>query len=240
MVSDPGRFTEDMKRIDFKMIFIRVFAVPAILILWFAGNLYAQDNAAAVLDGIQKKYSHLAGCRISYTREVITRSMSMLGNRLKGETATGEIFFAPPCLIRLEQKTPRRETVVGNEKTIWWYVPEESCVYIYPSDRFGKELSLLSDIFSGLVDVNKKFKVVMLPEDKKGRYRMELRPAPPWKEIDRIILTVNKDYGIRTVEIYNLFGGITRFNLKKMVVKHDFVDGFFHFVVPVGVKKIYR
>jgi outer membrane lipoprotein-sorting protein len=143
-----------MKAINLKRIFIAAFAVLAIF--FFNEKVYARHNAVVILDGIQKRYSHLAGCRISYTREVITRSMSMLGNKLKGDTATGDIFFAPPCLIRLEQKTPRREIIAGNENTIWWYIPEKSCVYIYPSNRFGKELSLLSDIFSGLVDVNKK------------------------------------------------------------------------------------
>ena len=227
-----------MKAINLKRIFIAAFAVLAIF--FFNEKVYARHNAVVILDGIQKRYSHLAGCRISYTREVITRSMSMLGNKLKGDTATGDIFFAPPCLIRLEQKTPRREIIAGNENTIWWYIPEKSCVYIYPSNRFGKELSLLSDIFSGLVDVNKKFRVMLLPKNRKDRYRIELKPAPSWKEIDHIILTVSKDYEIRTVEIYNLLGGITRFNLNNMVVQSDFVDGFFHLAVPDGVKKIYR
>jgi outer membrane lipoprotein-sorting protein len=205
--------------------------------LLIVGDISAREKTDIILNGIQKKYSHLSSFRIPYTREVITKSMSMLGNQVKGDTATGDIFFAPPCYLRLDQKTPQAETLVTDGKIIWWHVPEDACAYKYPADKFGKELNLLSDIFNGLTQARKRFKVKMLPSENE-KYRLDLRPDPPWEEVDHILLTVTQKNEIQIVEIHNLLGSVTRFNLKKLVLTDKLKDAFFKFVVPDGVRVI--
>ena len=217
---------------------LRVFIIMNLLLLFLQGQALSNDDLSTVLEGIQGKYGSLPGLSTKYTREVITRSMSMLGNQVKGDLATGQMFFKPPYCLRLEQKTPNPETLIANEDTIWWYIPDKKCAYKYPSQEFGKELRLLSDIFRGLSQVTKNFQIVMNDQNEQGKNQIELIPDPPWQEIDRIILTVTRTYDIQVVNIHNQLGTVTRFTFKSMIVKDNFGKDFFEFAVPEGVQLV--
>lgn len=215
----------------------KIFIIFNLIVLLFHGSVaFAKDDLSTVLEGIKGKYGNLPGLSVAYTREVITRSMSMLGNQVKGDLATGQMFFKPPYSLKLEQKTPNIETLIANEETLWWYIPDKKCVHKYPSQEFGKELRLLSDILRGLNEVTKDFQIMMSDQAEKGKYRIELIPDPPWQEIDRIVLTVTHAYDIRVVNIHNQLGTITRFTLEGLTVKDNFEKGFFEFILPEGVE----
>lgn len=217
----------------------KVFIIFNFIVLLFHGSAaFAKNDLSTVLEGIKGKYGDLPGLSIVYTREVITRSMSMLGNQVKGDLATGQMFFKPPYSLKLEQKTPNIETLIANEETLWWYIPDKKRVYKYPSEEFGKELRLLSDIFRGLSHVTKNFQIIMNDQAEKGKYQLELIPDPPWQEIDRIVLTVTHAYDIRVVNIHNQLGTITRFTLKGLTVKDNFEKDFFEFILPEGVELV--
>jgi outer membrane lipoprotein-sorting protein len=210
----------------------------SMLLLIQGGTAFCNDNLTDILEGIRGKYGNLPGLSIAYTREVITRSMSMLGNRVKGDLATGRMFFKPPYFLRLEQETPSPETLIANEDTLWWYIPDKKQAHKYSSQEFGKELRLLSDIFRGLTKVTKNFQIVMNDQTEQGNYQIELIPDPPWQEIDRIILTVNHSYEIKVVNIHNQLGTITRFTLDDLTIKETFEKGFFEFIVPEGAQLV--
>lgn len=217
----------------------KTFITFNLIVLLFHGSAaFAKDDLSTVLEGIKGKYGNLPGLSIAYTREVITRSMSMLGNQVKGDLATGQMFFKPPYFLKLEQKTPNIETLIANEETLWWYIPDKKRAHKYPSQEFGKELRLLSDIFRGLSQVTKNFQIMMSDQTDQGKYQIELIPDPPWQEIDRIILTVTHTYDIRVVNIHNQLGTITRFTLEGLTVKDDFEKSFFEFILPEGVELV--
>ena len=220
------RFTDMVKRL----------IILPILIFVFNGLATADESLTGILEGIQENYGHLSGLSVPYSREVITRSMSMLGDQAKGDMASGTIFFKHPYLLRLEQEKPKVETIISNNDTLWWYIPDKKCAYRYPAKDFGKELRLLSDIFRGLSQVENSFQVLLQDRNKSGGYEIELVPDPPWQEINKINLTVTKKYEIRTVRIHNQLGSITVFKLGGFTEKEAFEKGFFQFVVPEGVK----
>jgi outer membrane lipoprotein-sorting protein len=234
MVSGPVRFTAE-RGLKMRNAFF-AFGLFWVLFQWCPG--WGSDDLSRILKGIQEKYGDAPGLTVPYSREVITRSMSMLGNQVKGDLAAGTIYFKPPYFLRLEQKSPEVELIVANEDKLWWYIPKEKRVYEYPPKAFGKELRLLSDIFRGLTDVYERFHVNMTGLTKQGQYEIELRPNPPWQEIDRITLLVTAGYDIREVNIHNQFGSITRFRLEGVTVKERFDKDFFQFVVPEGVERV--
>jgi outer membrane lipoprotein carrier protein len=202
------------------------------------GPTLAGEELPSILEGIRNKYRHLPGLTVTYTREVITRTMSMLGHQVKGDLATGLIYFAPPHFLRLEQETPEPETLIANGDSIWWYVPKQERAYRYSSQKCGKEFRLLSDVFQGLGKAEESFHIVMAGSNEHNEYQIELRPDPPWQEIDRIVLTVTSDYDIRIVDIYNQLGGLTRLELGPFTTKEKFDKGFFQFIVPEGVQVV--
>ena len=217
---------------------VRRLIIFPILIFAFNGLAVADETLVNILEEIQKNYGSLSGLSVPYSREVITRSMSMLGEQARGDMASGTIYFKHPYLLRLEQEKPKAETIIANNDTLWWYIPEKKCAYRYPAKNFGKELQLLSNIFRGLSQVENSFQVLLKDQNKSGKYKIELIPDPPWQEISKINLTVTKKYEIQTVRIYNLLGSITVFKLGDFTEKEGFEKGFFQFIVPEGVRLI--
>lgn len=198
-------------------------------------TVLAEDPLAGILEGIRKNYGELPGLTVSYKREVITKTMAMLGDQVKGDLATGKMYFRPPNFLKLEQETPEQEFVISNEETLWWYIPHKKRAYKYSAREFGKELRLLSEIFRGLIQVEKRFQVSLRKPNELGENQIELMPNPPWQSIDRIILTVTKDFDIRIVGIHYQLGATTIFTLNDIAEKKVFEKDFFTFTVPEGV-----
>lgn len=214
-----------------------LFMVP-LLVLLINSATFAEDTLSTILQGIKNRYGTTSGLSVPYTREVITRSMSMLGNQAKGDLASGIIYFKPPHFLRLDQEKPSVESIIANDSTLWWYIPQKKEAHQYKTKDFGKELRLLSDIFRGLAEISDNFKVALQEKDEKGDDEIVLVPDPPWQEIDRIALTVSPQHEIRGVRLFNALGSVTRFNLGQFALGKTFEKGFFDFVAPPGVNLI--
>ena len=217
---------------------VKTLLILSCLVTFLFQGSAAADELSPILKGIQKKYGDLPGLTVTYTREVITRSMSMLGNQVQGDLASGVMYFKPPYRMRLQQETPKPETIVAAGETLWWYIPDQKRVYEYPSRQFGQELRLLSDIFHGLVSVEEGFKATFLGRNPQGDYEIRLTPVPPWEQVDYIDLTVTSEYDIRTVDIHNQLGSTTRFKLTRISVTRTFPEDFFKFAIPKGTEVI--
>jgi len=199
----------------------------------------ADDQLSAVLDGILKRYGELNGMSVPYKREIITKSMAMLGDQIKSDTAAGTILFMSPHFLAIQQTTPGKETMTTDGQTIWYYIEAKKTVYEYPADKFGKEIRLLSEIFSGLSKVEESFDVTQPDLADKKDYHLKLVPNPAWEEVDYIDLLVERGgFNIQVIEIHNLLGGITRFNLDRLSVRKNLEKKFFTFKAPAGVSTI--
>ncbi len=213
----------------------RMITVISLFFLLLPGTVQAEGNLDSILEGIQNNYKAMHGLKINYKREVITKTMAMLGDQIKGDLAAGDMYFKPTNFLKLEQKTPKEEFVISNEETLLWYIPDQKTVYKYSAREFGKELRLLCDIFRGLVQVKDRFRVSLLNPNEQGEYQVEMIPATPWQSINRIILSVSKEYKIRIVGIHYQLGAVTIFTLNNVTEKKDFDKDFFNFTVPTGV-----
>ena len=198
---------------------------------------WANDRQTIIMEGIKNKYTHLSGISISYTREIISSTMSMLGNQLNGDFASGIIYLKPPAFLKLEQKSPRQEIIITDGMVIWWYIPEDKCAYKYPARKYSRELGLLSDIFCRFSTLENSFDIKLSGTDQ-GENKIELTPNPPWQEIEKIIITVTDRYVIRKIDIHNTFGSITSFKLKDLNEIKVFNKDFFYFTPPKGIKII--
>ncbi len=210
-----------------------------ILLLLPWSPVMADDRLAGILESVQQRYGSLPGLAVSYEREVITRSMAMLGIRTKKDLASGKIYFKPPHFLRVQQATPKPEAVIINRDTLWWYIPDKKQVYRYPSHKLGQEIQLLGDIFQGLQGVESRFKVTLTAYGTEMGHELKLDPDPPWEQIDHIKLWVDpENFHIRVLETYNYLGGLTRFTLEEPAAQGVFEKNFFHFLIPDGVTVI--
>lgn len=196
-----------------------------------------QDRLTGILEGIKRNYGTLSGLTLDYEREILTKSMAMMGDAVKSEVASGRLHFMPPYFLKIEQNVPNREVLTTDGKTLWWYIPQKNLVHRYPTERLGPELRLLSDVFRGLKGVEEGF-VVSLKEEGAGMpLKLELIPNPPWPDITHIDLYVTaQGHRIETVEIHNILGGVTRFRLGDEIKEKAFKEDFFRLKIPEGAK----
>lgn len=207
-------------------------------LLFFHGPVWADEDLSKVLDGIADRYAPLQGLVVRYEREVISRTLSMLGGEVRGDLASGRMFIKPPCYLRLEQESPTHEIIVTDGRTLRWYIPVKKEIHEYPAERFGQEMKFLTDLFGGLKEAKKAFRPSFKGTDKDGLICLELIPDPPWEQVDRVIVKTSSHFEIRSVEIRNTIGGITRFILSEARETGSFPADFFHLEVPRGVKVV--
>ena len=198
----------------------------------------AVPDLARVIEGIRATYGDLSGLSLQYQREVITRSMTLLGKKARGDLASGHIYFKPPHFLKLQQEKPQPEIIITDGTFLWWYIPPQNKAYQYSAREFGRELHLLTDIFRGMEKVEDNFQVLLHGTDEHRNHTMELIPDPPWQEVDRIDLTVTPEYEIREIRIHNLMGTITVFELEGLTEKGEFPEGFFRLDLPEEVELI--
>lgn len=200
----------------------------------------AEDpKLSTILEGIRKRYGLVPGLTLTYEREVITKSMAMLGDQVKAEVATGLIHYKSPHFLKFQQETPTKEVLVTDGNVVWWYIQAKNQAHHYSSHQLSREVKLLGDIFQGLRGVEQSFVVLQRGEDDKGALILEVTPSPSWGEIDHIDLTIMPgSFHIQKVEIYNLLGGLTRFKLGDSLKEERFKDDFFQFTPPPGTRVI--
>jgi outer membrane lipoprotein carrier protein len=211
-----------------------------LLLCLFPWSALAEDpKLSAVLEGIRKRYGLVPGLTLTYEREVITKSMAMLGSQVKPEVATGVIYYKSPHSLKFQQETPTKEILVTDGNVLWWYIQAKNQAHRYSSHQLSQELKLLGDIFQGLRGVEQSFVILQKGEDEKGALILEVTPSPSWGDIDHIDLTITPGtFHIQKVEIYNLLGGLTRFNLGDSIKEERFREDFFKFTPPEGTRII--
>ena len=139
MADDRKQKTEKERR---KVGMIRSTTILLLLLLsWPAGLATAGMQLSEILKGIQKRYKDLPGLSIPYKREIITRSMALLGGSMDADMASGHIHFRSPKFLRVQQDTPKPETIISDGNTLWWYVPHKNQVYQYPSHQLARRFN---------------------------------------------------------------------------------------------------
>ena len=91
MAPGPGKFTAG-REVDMRKILLMV----PLLTLLAHSPVLAEDALSNILQGIQNRYGMTSGLSVPYTREVMTRSMSMLGAQAKGGSGIGRHLFQIP------------------------------------------------------------------------------------------------------------------------------------------------
>jgi len=216
--------------------------IPLFLLLLISIPLeesLSNDKLSIIIGGIRGRYGNAEGLIAEYSREAISKTMAMLEVAERHDLAKGSLYFNPPHFLRLEQTSPQEELLLTDGQTLWWYLPLKKEAYKYSAQKFGKELSLLSDILKGLKDMEDSFQITLKANPETNTYHLILKPEPPWQEIDHLELIILKeDFAIKQVDIYNNIGGLTRFLLTDWKEKALFRNGFFSFSPPSGIKII--
>jgi outer membrane lipoprotein carrier protein len=217
------------------------FTIPfyiLLLVYILPVNAYPDVDSSKIIKGLREKYGNAEGWSAEYTREAISKTMAMLGEADRHDVAAGSLYFESPHFLRLEQDSPQKELLVTDGHTVWWYIPVKKEVYKYPAAKFGRELSLLSDILKGMEYSEKELQIAVKETPQTGNHHIILKRNPPWQDIDHLEMVLSEEnFAIERLDIYNSIGGLTRFILSDWKKVRSNPESF-NFPPPPGVKVI--
>lgn len=230
-----------MKRKITKRIIISVFFTFA---LTFCGAFhwsYAQEDPdlQALLSKLTDRFGAIKTFKADYLRDLLPKVSSVLPSAsLKAE---GQLTFASPNKLRLDQKKPRAELLVSNGEKAWWYIPGEKTVQIFQVKDYGQQVKPITEFFSGLGGLEKHFTVRLdktFPEEAPF-YALVLQPKTPQPDLNLIHLRISKTTLLPLeFTMFNLLGDGTRFRFSQVQTGIKAAESAFQFTPPKGTQVI--
>jgi outer membrane lipoprotein-sorting protein len=212
----------------------RFFATALVIILSLPLQCRAASICEQVLQDLGKRYGGLPGLSLEYRREVISGGSSTDGDKTIQDVAVGRLYFKPPHFIKLLQLQPREEHLITEGKNVWWHIPDKNKIERYPVSFFGRQLKLLSEILQGFPEGSESFHCDASPRE--SGTVLILKPDPPWKDVDHLMIEVSPLHAIRSINIRSHLGSTTRFVFDDMQVIETYDEDFFEFTPPEGVR----
>jgi chaperone LolA len=199
---------------------IKYFPKTIILITILAFSLLAQDNGKNLLESVQKKYKSINDISADFKQS------------LNGKGGiTGKIYYTKGNKFKLELKN---STIISDGTTLWNYNKMQKKVVINnTSGADPSSFTLENFLFDypsksnvTLEKENSRDILVLVPRDEK---KMNFKKTKIW---------VNSDYFITQVNIENLSGTITNFQLSNYKLNQNLPDSIFSFSAPEGINVI--
>jgi outer membrane lipoprotein carrier protein len=198
----------------------------------------AQEDAElqALLSKLTDRFGVIKTFKADYLRELLPKVSSVLPSAsLKAE---GQLTFASPDKLRLDQRKPRTELLVSNGDKAWWYIPGEKTVQIFQVKEYGQQVKPITEFFSGLGGLEKHFTIRQdktIPEEAPF-YALVLQPKTPQPDLNQIHLRISKTTLLPLeFTMFNLLGDGTRFRFSQVQTGVKVAESAFQFTPPKGV-----
>ena len=218
-------------------IFLLFFLSVTVLICNGSAGYAGDTKTGELINNIREYNRSFSVFSSRYVRDIITKSMSLLGRTSSEDKSEGIIYVKPPHNLKVVQEAPSKESLIATDEDIVWYIAEKNEAHIYRKEKFGKEFDLLIDLFTGLEEAFEDFIVNRL-ESRDGNAVLELTPDPPWQEVARVEIYVSDNRRISSIRIYNHLDTLTYFNLEEFRAEEGLNNDFFRFTPPFGAKII--
>ncbi len=217
------------------MIFSKKF-MPAGLLLIFFLVLPAHAESISLNDLIvklQESYERAESIEARFIQKATIKSIK------KTETEEGIVYFKKPKRMRWVYNKPDLKELVINPQIAWFYIPEDSLVYIQDAKKiFNSKLTI--SFLSGIGKLKDDFQINFsqpTATDEEGNYLLDLIPRGFEAGVGKILLVVNKsNFQIMEFSLTDIYGNITRITFKDMKTNTKLPDTFFIFTPPPGVE----
>lgn len=183
-----------------------------------------------VVAGLEGTYARLADLRADFVQNAFNKS---LGQTIKAE---GTVYLKKGGKMRWEYRTPSRQQIVSDGKSLWIYTPELNQVNVAEAPRAlaGPAGSFLA----GLGRLREEFSIRFLNPlkvDEDGRPVLDLRPKAPTPVLTRLIVSVDpREYLVRKAVVSDQFDNTVTMSFTKVIVNGNLGDALFAFTPPKG------
>ena len=221
-------------RTVYKAALMLAVLITATTVSPWAGLAETSDQ---ILTQIQKRHAGLTSLKAHYTRVTKTPAMEGVFQSTSEHTASGVLSFKKPARLRLDQSSPRKEKMVTDGRTVWWYIQEENLVHRYSNVNVYGELKPLLDFLGGLSSLKGHFSVKVTPAGpgKEKKHRLDLTRLRQTSGPTGITVWFNpKDLSLSGFRLTSLTGETTDFTLTKVQLNPRLSDGSFVFRIPAG------
>jgi len=208
----------------------KTLLIASWLILCFAGSGPAQAESASMK--LQNFFKQVKSMKADFNQSIVSESKPNV------EKSSGVLQMERPGKFRWDYNSPYKQQIVADGKKLWIYDIEMEQVIVKPLDLvLGNTPAVL---LSGNADIADKFDVEQITDsdsDEKGLFWMQLTPKQEESGFESLLLAFmgNK---LRTMELKDAFGQVTRIMFSNMVINPDINPAFFQFKVPAGVDVI--
>ncbi len=217
-----------MKKIAFISLLLAV-------VIGFGLTASAEETVGAVINSLQAKYDQTQDFSATFTQETISKSIGAPA------IINGKVYVKKPGKMLWEYTDPKKQQIISDGQTLWFYVPDDKQVRIYKTAEAFENLPFLNFLFGkGKIEDDFTAAFSELDKDKaKDYYLIALTPKGKDSSIDKVLILVSKrDYLINQLNTYDVLGNVTRIAFKDMALNSGLKDSMFHFIVPPGVETI--
>lgn len=146
----------------------------------------------------------------------------------------GTLALKRPGRMRWEYEAPERKTFVSDGRTFYFYVPADRQVIVREQkDAAGVAGLLLAGRGALLEPFAPEVQTAPV-----GRTRLRLVPRKADPEVEQIVLDVDADYRVRSIEVTDPQGNRSRFEFDEVRENVGLRDDQFEFKPPRGVEVI--
>jgi outer membrane lipoprotein carrier protein len=182
-------------------------------------------SAETLARRIEEHHGRVAGLTARFEQ---TYRSAVLGREI---VERGVVSIKRPGRMRWEYRDPEPKTFVSDGKTFYFYVPADRQVIVRDQDRERSIPALLLSGQGGLLDQFRPRLEAAPP----GRQRLRLTPRKPEAEVESVVVEVDEGYGIRSLEIEDAQGNLSRFRFDEVRPDASLPDRLFRFEIPRGV-----
>ena len=189
----------------------------------------AASRIQQLSSNFRKAYLSIDCLRAEFYQETWTPGIE------KPVTAEGTVWIKRPNLMRWQYDKPYHQLIVAGLRDVFIYEPAQKQVMVIPRNRFLTS-QITNAFFAGDQGLNHFFNV-SLPENKKDRWSLILKPIHPEPQIKQIRITLDPNsWLIKEIWIDDNMGEHTHLVFKNIVKNPKINPDLFHFVPPKGVK----
>jgi outer membrane lipoprotein carrier protein len=184
------------------------------------------------VDKLESEYGAMKDLSARFAQETSLRSVRQV------ERAAGEVYFKKGGKMLWNYSTPEVQKFILDGTNLWVYQPAENQVMKNTFSALPQHIVL--DLFSGKVDIQKRFKVALAPQstpEPAAEVVLELVPLEYDPTVTKLMLWIDPvKYYITKSVLDNEVGNSTVIMFSDIKVNKGIDDALFTFVPPAGVE----
>ncbi len=200
-------------------------------LVFFTTSVQAELTLEAVVEQIQQKYNATDTLEVNFTQTAYNKALNQT------QSAQGMLYIKKPGMMRWDYITPEEQSFIINDKTFWWYTPQNRQVVKKESQSaFDSNLPLA--FISGIGRLSQDFNIKFAAEQyQQDMYVLDMLPKKPQVNINRMLFKVDKkQFDIQEVIMYDFYENVTTIKFAKHSINKPIDTERFHFEVPPGVR----